>query len=173
MRDKGHCILNFDREPELLDFWERIDETSSPTLDQEEGLTYLSKTEIRSASDRVIGSRHATPAIRKTSRKRSPTASKRTALPPNSEDAEPPPLTDGPQLASGRQLARREEMSIVGISFQQRQALVLAEKKAQRSEAVARRAREWVNAKGANSQKFDQVDNQMKWGKQNHKLQPR
>jgi pre-60S factor REI1 len=22
MRDKGHCLLNFDREPELLDFWE-------------------------------------------------------------------------------------------------------------------------------------------------------
>ncbi len=95
------------------------------------------------------------------------------ALPPGSEDAGSSPLAVGPQLASGRQLARREEMSILGVSVQQRQALVLAVKKAQRSEAVARRAREWVYAKGANSQKFDQVDNQMKWGKQNHKLLPR
>ena len=93
------------------------------------------------------------------------------ALPSGSEDAESSPLAVRPQLASGRQVARREEMSLLGVSVQQRQALVL--KKAQRNEAVARRAREWVYAKGANSQKFDQVDNQMKWGKQNHKLLPR
>jgi pre-60S factor REI1 len=64
-------------------------------------------------------------------------------------------------------------MGILGVSVQQRQALVLAEKKAQRSEDVARRAREWAYARGANSQKFDQLDNRMKWGKQNHKLLPR
>lgn len=95
------------------------------------------------------------------------------ALPLDSEDAESSPLAVRPQLASGWQLGRREEMSILGVSGQQRQALVLAEKRAQRSEVVARRAREWVSAKGANSQKFDQLDNQMKWGKQNHKLLPR
>jgi pre-60S factor REI1 len=64
-------------------------------------------------------------------------------------------------------------MSIIGISEQQRHALVLAEKKAQRSEAAAVRAREWVYAKGANLQKYDQLDNKMKFGKQNHKLLPR
>lgn len=95
------------------------------------------------------------------------------ALTLGSEDAESSPPAVEPQLQSSRQLARREEMSLLGVSVQQRQALVLAEKKAQRSEAVARRAREWVSSKGANSQKFDQVDNQAKWGKQNHKLQPR
>ena len=94
-------------------------------------------------------------------------------LPPGSEDTESSLPAVEPQPASGRQLARRDELSMLGVSVQQRQALVLAEKKAQRSEAVARRAREWVYAKGANSQKFDQVDNQMKWGKQNHKLLPR
>lgn len=35
------------------------------------------------------------------------------ALPPFSEDAISSPLALGPQLASGRQLARREEMSIL------------------------------------------------------------
>ncbi len=175
MRDKGHCLLNLDREPELLDFWESprwVDGDGAAALEQERP-TNLSATEIRFASGRVIGSRHAAPATKKASRKRSLAASTMRALPPGSEDAGSSPLAVGPQLASGRQLARREEMSILGVSVQQRQALVLAVKKAQRSEAVARRAREWVYAKGANSQKFDQVDNQMKWGKQNHKLLPR
>jgi pre-60S factor REI1 len=170
MRDKGHCLLNLDREPELLDFWESpFDGEGGAALEQERPIN-LSATEIRFASGRVIGSRHATPAIKKASRKQ---ALAMRALPPSSEEAESSLLTIAPQPASSRQLGRREEMSIVGVSAQQRQALVLAEKKAQRSEAVARRAREWVYAKAANSQKFDQADNQMKWGKQNHKLLPR
>ncbi|KAK6514661.1 hypothetical protein TWF281_004859 [Arthrobotrys megalospora] len=171
MRDKGHCLLNFDREPELLDFW---DGDGTAALEQElSNNLNLSETEIRGASGRLIGSKHSAAAAKKASRKRALVASTASrTLPPGSEDAEPesaPP----PQVSSSRQLARREEMSIAGISLQQRQALVLAEKKAQRSEAVARRAREWVYAKAANSQKFDQLDNQMKFGKQNHKLLPR
>jgi pre-60S factor REI1 len=174
MRDKGHCLLNLDREPELLDFWEsprRVDRDAA-ALEQERP-TNLSATEIRLISGKVVGSRQGAPATKKASRKQGLAASTISALPPGSEDAELSPLAVGPQLASGRQLARHEEMSILGVSMQQRQALVLAEKKAQRNEAVARRAREWVYAKGANSQKFDQMDNQMKWGKQNHKLLPR
>ena len=177
MRDKGHCLLNLDREPELLDFWESPpwvdgDDAAAAALEQERP-TDLSATEIRFASGRVIGSRHAARATKKPSRKRGLAASTMRALAPGSEDAESSPLAVGPQLAWGRQLSRREETSILGLSVQQRQALVLVEKKAQRSEAVARRAREWMYAKGANSQKFDQADNQMKWGKQNHKLLPR
>ena len=187
MRDKGHCLLNLDREPELLDFWESRprsvvedkdgDDSAAAALLEHERSTDLSvTTEIRLADGRVIASRYAAPlATNRASRKRNLAASTMRALPqPGSEDAESSPPAVGPQqLASGRQLARREEMSILGVSVQQRQALVLAEKKAQRSEAVARRAREWVYARAANSQKFDQVDNQMKWGKQNHKLLPR
>lgn len=179
MRDKGHCLLNLDREPELLEFWEspQYDDDGGGGGDEEEleeeRPINLSETEIRFASGKVIGSRHAAPAGKRAARKRGPLASEEGALAPGSEDAESSTPVVGPQLSSGRQLARREEMGIIGVSLQQRQALALAEKKAQRSEAVARRAREWVNSKGANSQKFDQVDNQMKWGKQNHKLQPR
>ena len=175
MRDKGHCLLNFDKEPELLDFWESpqgVDGDGAAALEQERP-TNLLETEIRFASGKVIGSRHAAPETKKASRKRGLAASTMRALPQGSEDAESSPPAVGPQLASGRQLTRREEMSILGVPVQQQRALVLAEKKAQRSEAVARRAREWVLAKGANSQKFDQLDNQMKWGKKNHKLLPR
>lgn len=173
MRDKGHCLLNLDREPELLDFWERPESNEEEEADvpEEKGPTHLSATEIRTASGKIISSRYTVLEIRKTSRKS--TLALEKAPPQDSEDTQLPSLPSGSQQGSGRQLARREEMSIAGVSLQQRQALAVAEKKAQRSEAVARRAREWVYAKGANSQKFDQVDNQMKWGKQNHKLLPR
>lgn len=186
MRDKGHCRLNFDREPELLDFWEKRkleghgngdDDSDSAAVEQQGRLTNVSETEIRFASGKIVGSRYAVLESKKASRKRriaaSTTSPTMLALPQDPEDAGLPPQLDRSHLSSGRQLARREEMSIAGISTQQRQALVLAEKKAQRSEAVARRAREWVYAKGGNSQEFDQLDNRGKWGKQNHKLLPR
>jgi pre-60S factor REI1 len=167
MRDKGHCRLNVDREPELLDFWESPPEDRAATLEQAPP-TKLSATEVRFASGRVIGSRHAASTTKKVSKKQNLAI---MALP--TEDAESSPLADGPQLASSRQLARREEMSLIGIPEQQMRALVLAEKKAQRSEAAAERTRQWINARGANSQKFDQLNGKMKHGKQNHKLMPR
>jgi pre-60S factor REI1 len=176
MRDKRHCQLNFDREPELLDFWESppqvdedADDDGAAAVEQERPAN-LSTTELRFPSGKVIGSRHTASTAPRASKKRALVIK---ALPSSSEGAESPPPAAEPQFASGRQLARREEMGLVGISVQQRQALALAEKKAQRSEDVARRTREWISSKGANSQKYDQADNQMKWGKQNHKLQPR
>ena len=187
MRDKRHCLLNLDREPELLDFWERrprsVDEdvgtgagAAAALLEHELSTNLSATTEIRFANGRVIAPRHGAPlATNKASGRRNVAASTMRALPaPGFEDAgSSPPAVKPQQLTPGRQLARREEMSILGVSAQQRQALVLAEKKAQRSEASACRAREWVYARGANSQKFDQLNNSMKWGKQNHKLLPR
>ncbi|ORX96759.1 C2H2 type zinc-finger-domain-containing protein [Clohesyomyces aquaticus] len=176
MRDKGHCLLNLDREPELLDFWgtssQAIQSNDTAKL-EEKRMTELSATEMRFASGRVVESRQAASETKRASRKRDPAPG---ALPPGSEHAESSLLALGSHIAmiaSGRQLARREDMGIVGISIHQRQALVLAEKKAQRSEAVASRAREWVYAKAANLQKYDQLDNQAFKGKQNHKLLPR
>ncbi|KAK6507954.1 hypothetical protein TWF481_006374 [Arthrobotrys musiformis] len=168
MRDKSHCRINLDREPELLEFWEDESVDDSTELKG-------SGDEMIGASGRVIGSKNTASAAKKASRKRITPASLPKTLPSSdpSDTPEPQQGPPRPQLSSSRQLARRDEMSLIGLSVQQRQALVLAEKKAQRSEAVARRAREWVYARGANSQKFDQLDNQMKWGKQNHKLLPR
>jgi len=178
MRDKGHCLLNFDREPELLEFWDDFeqDDEDGTVLDKRRVAT-LSETEMRFPSGKVVESRHATLQTKKAVRKETNlTAATVPALSPDDRPAErsSPLSTEQPRSnTAGRQLAKREEMGILGISVQQRQALVLAEKKAQRSEATAYRAREWIRARGANSQKFDQLDNQMKWGKQNHKLLPR
>ncbi|KAF2643175.1 hypothetical protein P280DRAFT_446488 [Massarina eburnea CBS 473.64] len=175
MRDKGHCFLNLDREPELLDFWDSPPGDGAVVLEQARP-AQVSDTEMHLASGKIIVSRHGASATKRASRKwERGLATSTRALPPVSGAESPPPSTSliEPQLAPGRQIARREELGIIGISVQQRQALVLAEKKAQRSEAVARRAREWVYAQGANSQEFDQINNQRKWGKQNHKLLPR
>ncbi|PVH95657.1 hypothetical protein DM02DRAFT_600507 [Periconia macrospinosa] len=179
MRDKQHCTLNLEREPELLDFW---DSPPQGTIDcGAERPTSSSDTERRIGEGKRITSRHNsnTPSFKKpTSSKRRPLLSSPKALPSTSEDADssaqaPPPPPARQQ--NSRQLARREELSIQGLSSHQRQALVLAEKKAQRSEDVARRAREWASAKGANTQKFDQLDNTKvgKRGKQDHRLMPR
>lgn len=170
MRDKGHCLINLDREPELLDFWKKPRHDTAEDLLQQEYPTNFSDTEIYLASGKVIGSRHATSMTKK---KRDPALTSLASVPKPTESLSSSSLTVGRHPSSSRQLSRREEMGIVGVSALQRQALILAEKKAQRSEQVAQRAREWVLARGANTQKYDQVDTKMKMGKQNHKLQPR
>jgi pre-60S factor REI1 len=177
MKDKGHRMINLDQELGLLDFWKGSegvnDDDDTAAIPVQESPLCLSPTGMRCASGRVIYSRHAAAAIKRVSRARSLTASSRKAVPPGSEGQGPSPPAIRPGRASCRQLTHREEMSIQGVSWHQRQALVLTAEKAQRSEAVARNARDWVYAKAANAQKFDQVNNQMKWGKQNHKLLPR
>lgn len=179
MRDKRHCRLNIDREPELQEFWEAracgAAGITPPPL-QRGTPTNTAATEMRFPSGKVIESRHAAPTIQKSCRKRSPVASSTVAvLPPahGDEVSESESPVAGQQQVPGRQLARREEMGIAGVSVQQRQALVLAEKKAQRSEAAAHRAREWIYAEAANSQKYDLLGNKMDVGKRNHKLLPR
>ncbi|KAF3917598.1 hypothetical protein AA313_de0205013 [Arthrobotrys entomopaga] len=185
MRDKTHCMLNLDREPELLDFWESLDSLESEDEKVAEEPVDISVTEKRGASGRVIASKHhSTPSANsKKPRKRTtqiteglPTATTTTTNNDPQSSAligTIPVIEPLPQPSSSRQLARREEMSIAGLSPHQKQALVLAEKKARRSEDIARRAREWVYARAANTQKYDQIDGTGKWGKQNHKLQPR
>ena len=169
MRDKSHCQLNLDREPELLEFWTQV--PSSSEEDEEGRKQYKDDKEMRLASGRVVGSRRAGPA-RKTQRKRNMALVAREPSPPKDE-SEARPTATGAQSSTGRQIARRDQMGIIGVSDQQRQALMLAEKKAQRSEAVARRAREWANNRGGNFQKHDQIDTTGFKGKQNHKLMPR
>jgi len=169
MRDKGHCQLNLDREPELLEFWTQAPSSSE---DEEGRKQYKDDKEMRLASGRVVGSRRAGPA-RKMQRKRNTMAlAAREPSPPKDESEARPTATEA-QSSTGRQVARRDQMGIIGVSDQQRQALMLAEKKAQRSEAVARRAREWANNRGGNFQKHDQIDTTGFKGKQNHKLMPR
>ncbi|KAE9965661.1 hypothetical protein BLS_007461 [Venturia inaequalis] len=149
---------------------------------EEDGLTQ-NLTHMRKAHDFRIPNADQTTgsASQKPPKKR---RDARGALIPTTDETrnnDPPSINEGPESphlitappSSSCQLSRREEMSLIGISPQQRQFLILGERKAQRAEAMARREREWVNAKNANKQEFDQLDNRGKHGKQNHKLLPR
>lgn len=179
MKDKNHCALNLEREPELCEFWE--DATIGATVVDGIGAglkeSKLTDPETRIVSGRVVASRRTIP-----SKKRPATSSQTNALSlPVSQNpsSSPPRPQPSPQPQSNtKHLTRtptRAETSLQGLLPHQHQALVLAEKKAQRSEAVARRAREWASAKGANTQKHDQFDSTKIGirGKQNHKLMPR
>ncbi len=171
MRDSGHCRLNFDKEPELIDFWEY-----SPPSPPPQPTPTSSATGMRALDGRVTESIQRTSPTPSRGPSRGPPRGQELTLTtprPNPEDvALPAPL---PPRTSTRQLGRRDEMALLGISPQQRSALMCAEKKAQRGEAAARKAREWVYAKGGNMQKHDQMDCSRagKWGKQDHRLMPR
>ncbi|RDI78355.1 hypothetical protein Vi05172_g11618 [Venturia inaequalis] len=180
MRDRGHCVLNLEREPELCGFWESDGEEDEGEGKDDNRAVECDGT-IRFPSGKIIASKTTGSTFQKSLRKRRdargaliPTTKETRNNDPHSTNEEPesPHLTTAPP-SSSRQLSRREEMSLTGISPQQRQLLILGEKTAQRTEAMARRAREWVNAKSANKQEFDQLDNRGKHGKQNHKLLPR
>jgi pre-60S factor REI1 len=200
MRDKSHCMLNFDREPELLEFWEEGVSTRKLPDEGAEGGRRLDEGEMRTGTGKILGSKELAQVARKEAIKeaKKKTAAARLEAPePTAEstsDAEPAPSstaqagpsttltirdnsqhTPPPPLSSAaqRQLARRELMGITGLTEQQRHALMVTEKKAQRSEAVAQRARDWIRNRGANSQKNDQILTTGFKGRQNHKLMPR
>jgi pre-60S factor REI1 len=65
-------------------------------------------------------------------------------------------------------------MGLQNMSSQQRNALVVAVKRSQKEEAMARRAKEWTYARKANDQKHDQNYGALAWAKGGmHNLLPR
>ena len=205
MRDKGHCLLNFDREPGLWDFWDHSraqsvnghEITKLDSTSERRGLD-LEGTEIRFDDGRVVSSRYAAPGrTRKKDKADSQRSLLRTAslpsmttttrdLPPyspsgNIDSSQTTTIAPQPQQQPShpptrslmRTTRRGDELSTLGLTLQQRGAPLVAEKKAQISEAIASKSRQWVYARGANSQKHDQLDGLMKMGRQNHKLIPR
>lgn len=168
MRDRGHCMLNLDREPELLDFWENEprEAGSGPTIEEKLKLR-SSNEEVQLSSGKVVASRHVPSKRVETPRARD----LRLAL---RAEAKASPQPENPKQNNQRQLARREEMSILGVDLHRRQALLVAEKRSQKQQEVASRASEWANAKKANRQKHDQANGPLSWAKGGlHNLLPR
>ncbi|KAF1979551.1 hypothetical protein BU23DRAFT_522887 [Bimuria novae-zelandiae CBS 107.79] len=161
MRDRGHCKLNLEREPELLDFW---DERSDG---EDSALARVSNNQLVLSSGKTMTSRVSQQRRAKAMRARG-TQLALWAKP--DQRASPRP----PKEQSCRQLARRDEMGLQSIGPQQRQALVLAVKRSQKQEEVASRASEWSYARKANKQKHDQAHGPLSWAKGGmHNLLPR
>jgi len=179
-------MLNLEREPELLEFWECgggsdgegsiPDHVATPAMGDGE--------ELQLRSGKVVGSRWAA-----AQRKRTQAARARREARLALQQADAGPLTSpGPSTSpdpssmtqssssssSSRQLARREETSLQSLGPQQRHALVLAEKRSQKEEEIAVRARDWSYARKANKQKHDQAHGPLSWAKGGaHNLLPR
>lgn len=160
MRDSTHCKLNFDREPELLDFWEERSDKDGRSLGHLR--PGMGCEEVKPKTPRLSHQRRA-----KAARARGT----RLLL---QASAEPTPPPRGSQEASCRRLSRRDEMGIQSFSPQQRQALMVAVKRSQKVEESASRASEWSYARKANKQKHDQAHGPLSWAKGGlHQLLPR
>ncbi|KAL6707984.1 hypothetical protein ACN47E_003658 [Coniothyrium glycines] len=167
MRDSGHCMLNLEREPELSDFWEPRDNHVQRLVSMSARKARVSTHDLAVLSIKTAGKRRA-PA-----RRTDPPHSQDTSLVPRHNPDNPPPLNFRTAQPS-RQLARREEMGLTNITPQQRRALIVAEKKAQKAQEVSSRASEWSYARKANAQKHDQDHGPLACYKGgNHKLLPR
>ena len=192
MRDSGHCMLNLEREPELLEFWEYAsdEEGDAPNDIVRPDSELLESWECRSDGERSTPSDVGRPAIetgnelqlligkvvgsrRAPQRRTKPTRVRDVRLALRA-DPEPSITPEPCKEQRCHQLARRDEMGIQNIGSQQRHALVLAVKRSQKDEAVATRAREWSYAKKANTQKHDQAHGPLSWAKGGmHNLLPR
>ncbi|KAF7513471.1 hypothetical protein GJ744_008765 [Endocarpon pusillum] len=51
MLDKGHCMINLEREPELLEFWDFSDSDGHDTDEEEAPKSWAGKTETTASKD--------------------------------------------------------------------------------------------------------------------------
>jgi pre-60S factor REI1 len=169
MKDKGHYMLNFDKEPDLIEFWDFSDGESEGDESQEAAETSggrsqgkakkLSNMELLLPSGKVISSRSESQSFqRQTFACRREFKAKTMELTEGDAEYE---TTEADSTATGgreqRLLARRHQMGMIGISDQQKQTLMVTEKKMQKREAVAKAAHRWATEKVANKQKFYKV----------------
>lgn len=167
MKDSGHCMLNLEREPELLEFWEHATDEEGSAQSEIGRTRMVFGNELQLPSGKVVGSREISQRRTKAMRVRDV----RLALRADPHSSQPPEPT---KKHGHLQLTRRDEMGIQNINSQQRQALVLAAQRSQKSEEIATRAREWSYARQANSQKHDQAHGSLSWAKGGlHNLLPR
>jgi hypothetical protein len=142
----------------------------------------LSHTEMQLPSGKVVGSRYSEKKrhINRDDEKTKPA----TSLSPPSQDrtisltasqARDVNAFLHAERAREQRVVRRDDMGLLGITAYQYRALLCAEKRAQKQEAMAMRSHEWSVNKWANVQKFDLAHDRSfskaKGG--NHKLLPR
>jgi pre-60S factor REI1 len=168
MSNKGHCRLNFEREEEILQFWE-IDEDE--TEDRSGGHMQSQRNfdhERRLGSGKVVGSRKGLPfAQRKRNGIRGEGHEQTTAREiatetkdlgtSNKSHQEDSKSLSRHRASSDRRVETRKVMGITGVSEQQKRALAVVAKKLQKEELAARAAHGWAIEKIANKQKFYRV----------------
>lgn len=164
MKDSGHCRLNFEKEPELTEFWDS--EKAAPSQ-LPLPLGPNSGRKLKFVSERMLTRKEncqMDSVLRRTHQKRPDLRARPEIL-----------QSRGPSRAPwSHQVVRRDEMGIQNIGLQQRKALIVAVKRSQKDEAITARAKEWTYACKANQQKHDQAHGSLSWAKGGmHNLLPR
>ncbi|KAF3000313.1 hypothetical protein E8E13_008930 [Curvularia kusanoi] len=164
MRDRDHCKLNFQKEPELSEFWERKQEVpSKPTFHGQGTSQMLTQPEFKQA----VTYARSCQSNKKTFQARQKQLTSRVKR----EPAQPERWAKN---GSCFHLVHRNKMGVQSLSVQQHHALVTAVKRSQKDEAIAKRAKEWSYAQRANDQKHDQAHGVLSWAKGGmHNLLPR
>ncbi|KAF2672786.1 hypothetical protein BT63DRAFT_136494 [Microthyrium microscopicum] len=181
MLEKGHCMINLEREPELLEFWD----FSDAEADSDEDSESISKArpeymsgDVNSASYRkmpddtlllasgkIVGSQHEGP--KGTTKKRPAKDVARKAITRELDadapkDEEHPNESTAAQPSRDRRVAVRGAMGLIGVSDQQKRSLMLTEKKMQKKELITRAAASWATERVANKQKFYRASGPMR-----------
>jgi pre-60S factor REI1 len=168
MRDTGHCMLNLDREPELLEFW---DFTTDAERDSEtEAETPLSKlaskssllNSLKRSDDTIQLPSGAIVGLRKAGqRHRSPRHSTQQMARQTIKQAEDQSESSTEISVSSRsqdtRMMKRGELGLLGVSDQQKRILLAGQRKFQKKEAVIKAAEAWVTERAANKQKHYRV----------------
>jgi pre-60S factor REI1 len=142
MRARSHCMLNFEQEPELFDFWENGVVQATRDVDKE---TRLLKAE---AATRAKNVRHVRMKAAAAERRAAIEHESHTQAQDSENLGEPAEIVESKNNASsglnpGRQLARRTEQGLLGVTLHQRQSLLAVEKKAQFKEQIRVKAEAW------------------------------
>ncbi|KAF2006633.1 hypothetical protein P154DRAFT_570020 [Amniculicola lignicola CBS 123094] len=171
MLDKGHCMINLEREPELLEFWEFSDSEGDETDEevrkaearkpQPPAYKDLNEGEYALPSGKVVGSKGK---ARETRARRAGLAAKepsgeliiknpthKTGTTPSTNPTDALILIQGGN--QNRAIAVRDAKGLIGVSDQQIQTLVTVHRKMQRQQAIIKAAAGWADELGGRSQK--------------------
>lgn len=167
MKDRGHCRLNFEKEPELLDFWEHDGALPGETASKLESAFH---NRPRLASGKTATLKRCLQTPNQTRRARHP-HDMHVVKPAEPGKMRYSGLRDHPKC---QQLGRRSEQGIQNLSPQKRNMLLVAYKRSQKAKADATQAKEWTSGRKGNSQKYDQAYGPLSWAKGGlHNLLPR
>jgi pre-60S factor REI1 len=185
MLDKGHCMINLEREPELLEFWEFSDSDGHDTDDEEALKSRARKTDTAASRDlsqgeytlpsgKVVGSkskaREARLFARRTALAAKETSSRMitegpiddTDITSSADPAESLIRTQGG--TQDRAVAVRDAVGLVGVSEQQMRSLITVQRKMQRQQAIVRASAAWAGEKGGTHQKHYKVKMNLRAG---------
>lgn len=185
MLDKGHCMINLEREPELLEFWEFSDSDGYDTDDEEASKSQARKTDTAASRDlsqgeyplpsgKVVGSkskaREARLLARRTALAAKETSSRMITEGPidntdKTSSADPAEsLTRTQGGTQDRAVAVRDTGGLVGVPEQQIRNLITVQRKVQRQQAIVQASAAWAGEKGGTHQKHYKVKMNLRAG---------